>query len=772
MVLQLENGNSNGTSPEPKPISFDDPKLTPLLTTSLASSKPFFFTIGSNKREFMMHSALVASQSPTFERLVNNTNFKEGQSCRVDLENVEEETFIRFSQFAYTGKYDEGEVEAPPVDDEPVNPPSEPLAPAEDDSWGFGVTSTGKKKKGKSGWTSDEPAPLSAGPKGIYDQTSRTIVFEALAQKFVKRVSKLAAGPSTDTKKIQVGGRATSNPYLLHAKIFVFADYWGVTGLKEVSLCKLSSALQDVGSRVNTKGVRDRLVALVEYCYNEPRPEELLELVDLYAAFRLPQLWSREMASKVPSQRRINVYVRWRPLAASETESCQIDSKTNSSNADGPSLLSVSINRQASPIDRAWASASSFDGVLDVDADNHSAYQLIVANAIPKIMQGGAFSVFAYGHSGSGKTHTIIGYDYDNDKRLGLALAAARSLFAALEPLVNNSGHELDPDSAKGKEPPLGIGLSLFEVRRKTALDLLNHGTECHIREGPDGKTHIRGETELLGGGKVRVCPIVQQPCWAFTSLREELIRALSRRAVGSSTVHDQSSRTHAVLEFEVVSQRLIDARQALYDRQSELVPVGKRATDISIEEQSRGFIRGPGGTGWVPNPDYQIDQARIDAAEAEKAEFEARVAAAEVNLEDVLRSGRLASPCLGGKMVFVDLAGAEYHREKGSAAHIPKQTPQEQQEGRQINADLLALKEVIRAVARSEKGTRIPFRASPLTMVLREHFRQGDGQGDSDLSGASNLSSSAMVVTVSPAREQFAATLNSLKYGSLVGAV
>ncbi|KAK0634074.1 hypothetical protein B0T14DRAFT_576464 [Immersiella caudata] len=112
----------------------------------------------------------------------------------------------------------------------------------------------------KSGWAPDEPAPTRATPKGIYDQTCRTI------------------------------RSATSNPYLLHAKVFIFTDYWGVPGLKEVSLCKLSSALQDVGLLVNTKCMRDRLIALVEYCYDKPQPEELLSLIHLYATFKLPQL--------------------------------------------------------------------------------------------------------------------------------------------------------------------------------------------------------------------------------------------------------------------------------------------------------------------------------------------------------------------------------------------------------------------------------------------------------------------------------------------------
>jgi Kinesin motor domain len=111
----------------------------------------------------------------------------------------------------------------------------------------------------------------------------------------------------------------------------------------------------------------------------------------------------------------------------------------------------------------------------------------------------------------------------------------------------------------------------------------------------------------------------------------------------------------------------------------------------------------------------------------------------------------------LGGKLVFVDLAGSEYSDEGAISSSIgPNPTPQERQEGRQINADLFALKEVIHA--RSLNRARIPFRSSPLTMVLREHFL---GSADSY---------SAMILTVSPSSEQFAATMNTLKYGNLVG--
>ncbi|KAH0843001.1 hypothetical protein AYO21_03284 [Fonsecaea monophora] len=448
------------------------------------------------------------------------------------------------------------------------------------------------------------------------------------------------------------------------------------------------------------------------------------------------------MTSAALNRKSIEVFVRWRRLTQSESAQDEVVQEIGS--GDGRSLLSISVSRQGQTGNQSWTSPPAFKAIFNPEHDNGAIFDSIVAPAIPRVLQGGNCNFFAYGHTGSGKTHTILGYNYDAEKELGLTLAAARQLFEAI--------HVLNEDNPA--EEKLGIGFSLFEMRKKSAFDLLNRRAECHIREGADGKVYIRGETEMLPGDKVRVCPIVKQPCWTYGSFRHELTQALGRRAVGSSTLHDQSSRTHAILELEVICQSLVDARQAVIERQSELVPVGKRATDVHLEEQYKGLIALPEG-GWAYNPDYQINQERIDAAEAEKADCEEKVAAAEELVDQILES--CASPCLGAKMVFVDLAGAEYQHEKESARpQMAKQTPQERQEGRQINTDLLALKEVMRAWSNNQP--RIPFRSSALTMVLREHFL------------SSEKGNSAMIVTVSPARDQYSATLNSLKYGSLVG--
>ncbi|KAH7020707.1 P-loop containing nucleoside triphosphate hydrolase protein [Microdochium trichocladiopsis] len=437
---------------------------------------------------------------------------------------------------------------------------------------------------------------------------------------------------------------------------------------------------------------------------------------------------------------RVNVFARWRPLSGSEAGRGEIGREAHQHTG---SLLSVSVNQQPLTKGSPWTSPAAFNNIFEPEDDNYAVYTAVVAPHIPRVLRGENCTFFAYGHSGSGKTHTILGYEFEDPRQLGMCLGAARQIFDGLQSLDREFMGQT-----------LGIGFSLFELRRKAAFDLLNNHTQCHIREGPDGQVHVRGETEILDGGKVRVRPIVQRVCWDFGVFREKLIQAVEQRATGSSSIHDQSSRTHAILQLEVVSQALIDARFELLDRQSELVPVGKRATDISIEEESRGAIRTPDGR-WVPNPNYQKDQARIDAIEAEKAQFEARVADAERKIGSVLESSE--SPALGAKLVFVDLAGAEYYEENGTRPLSKSRTSQELQESRQINSDLLALKEVMRAWSQGRK--RIPFRASTLTMVLREHFT------------ARNRGASTIITTISPALDQYVATLNSLKYASLVGA-
>lgn len=72
---------------------------------------------------------------------------------------------------------------------------------------------------------------------------------------------------------------------------------------------------------------------------------------------------------------------------------------------------------------------------------------------------------------------------------------------------------------------------------------------------------------------------------------------------------------------------------------------------------------------------------------------------------------------CSSGRLTFIDLAGSERGADTAKCDRITRM------EGAEINTSLLALKEVIRALATGSSLRRIPFRGSKLTQVLKESF-------------------------------------------------
>ncbi|KAI0773288.1 P-loop containing nucleoside triphosphate hydrolase protein [Trametes elegans] len=262
----------------------------------------------------------------------------------------------------------------------------------------------------------------------------------------------------------------------------------------------------------------------------------------------------------------------------------------------------------------------------------------------------------------------------------------------------------------------LGVGMKMFELRSGSAFDLLDDKNECFIREGPDGRTHIRGKTEKLENNKVRVRPIETVGCWSWEEAKRVLADGLRLRSVGTSTVHDESSRTHAVLQLGIVTAGLLQAREETWDREAELFQVRKHATDVYIEEHMKGLVKDDDG-GWKPNPVSTVSAASILAWSIVKAEYEARVAQAVQRVEALLGESTADSTIkLSARVVFVDLAGAEFN--DNSVSGNP----------------------------RTNQG-------SPLTMVLGEHFTRE--------------AHASMIVTVSTEREQAAATLNTLRSAS-----
>lgn len=112
-----------------------------------------------------------------------------------------------------------------------------------------------------------------------------------------------------------------------------------------------------------------------------------------------------------------------------------------------------------------------------------------------------------------------------------------------------------------------------------------------------------------------------------------------------------------------------------------------------------------------------------------------------------ILRKNVKSKP-LWGKFSLIDLAGNERGADTSSADR------QTRMEGAEINKSLLALKECIRALGR--RGAHLPFRASKLTLVLRDSF-----VGDN--------AKTCMIATISPSNSCCEHTLNTLRYADRV---
>ena len=95
--------------------------------------------------------------------------------------------------------------------------------------------------------------------------------------------------------------------------------------------------------------------------------------------------------------------------------------------------------------------------------------------------------------------------------------------------------------------------------------------------------------------------------------------------------------------------------------------------------------------------------------------------------------------------MLLVDLAGSE------RAADCQSNNRQRRMEGASINTSLLALKECIRAL--DNRSTHVPFRASKLTMVLRDSFLDPHN------------SKIVMIACINPGSSSADHTLNTLRY-------
>ena len=238
---------------------------------------------------------------------------------------------------------------------------------------------------------------------------------------------------------------------------------------------------------------------------------------------------------------------------------------------------------------------------------------------------------------------------------------------------------------------------------------------------------------------------------------------ALQLRVVGSSTEHSQSSRSHAVLRMEVMNMETYLAREAVEVAKVLLAPLMSGIDNHFMECFNKLIEKWDRDTGMISLKQYEGGQEEWDRVYASLVEKKKKLeVAVPVVLDKITEAYNQQATvrqheAVGGSLVLVDLAGADYdNRDVGTAT-----TAQEKKESADINKSLLALKECFRYIAGNKSGGgRGPFRGSKLTRLLEDSLLPG-----AHSTRANKACASVMVVNVSPADHIAKRTMNVLRY-------
>merc|ERR1719420_1825326 len=123
--------------------------------------------------------------------------------------------------------------------------------------------------------------------------------------------------------------------------------------------------------------------------------------------------------------------------------------------------------------------------------------------------------------------------------------------------------------------------------------------------------------------------------CRNSDEIRQAILAGMELRQTGISGVHDESSRSHAIIEFEIVTERILYIRERIATYDSYLTYLG----NININGKP------------IPKCFNVKSMRKLESlyATARKAER-----------KEVKRLKETVAPFAAGKMLLCDLAGAE----------------------------------------------------------------------------------------------------------------
>lgn len=222
-----------------------------------------------------------------------------------------------------------------------------------------------------------------------------------------------------------------------------------------------------------------------------------------------------ERMDKRSSQTKVKVVVRLRPALSGNDKTCVnvIDNRVQILNH-----RNIEENLQY-----------EFNTVFDEKTSQVEVFSTSVEPLLEKVLHGQNVSVFAYGPTGAGKTHTMLGVTSDP----GIIPRVIQSLFKTIE-LKQKSAKDVS-----NQVPQFKVTFSYMEIYNEKVHDLLASGQQdLPIRE--DASKNIF------------VADLSEKSIDKFETFMNHFEPASSNRTVAATKLNKYSSRSHTILLLKV----------------------------------------------------------------------------------------------------------------------------------------------------------------------------------------------------------------------------
>ena len=233
------------------------------------ASPPFRFVIEG--RSFYVHRELVAKYSVPLDRMMNG-GMKESQEGFAMLEDVDEGTFIRFTEFLYTGFYSPAEHTLLTRPQQPRLSSTENLDTfneytivSDDTAAPFSPPLVFDSRLSR--YSLDKPVTAPRGPaRSVGYRTTRAAAREIFISRQQAACVRNNARKAPQVRSNKSDGEDYSEVFLCHARVYVFANMYQIPVLKRLALEELQASL--AAFELYERRTCD-IVKLLRYIYTE-----------------------------------------------------------------------------------------------------------------------------------------------------------------------------------------------------------------------------------------------------------------------------------------------------------------------------------------------------------------------------------------------------------------------------------------------------------------------------------------------------------------------